>query len=233
MSSRIAILIRHGDYHQRIDAPSALQPFPLTEKGAGQAKKCAEEVFALFRHRKITINARIICSKQLRAYQTATILGAELSKLLSRDMQIVENEALAERSVGAVANLTTGEIEAVVASDPRYEALPRDWKSKSDFRLPFQGAESLNDAGARVASLINTTLDGLPDSTPPAAQIFVGHGASIRHAATVMGLLRKEDITRLSMYHARPVCVQRDASGSWTHVCGEWKPRKVNETPVD
>ncbi len=37
-------ILRHGDYHQLPQAPSALQPFPLTEKGCEQAQQGAREI---------------------------------------------------------------------------------------------------------------------------------------------------------------------------------------------
>jgi hypothetical protein len=37
MSAHIAALVRHGDYHQLANVPSAQQPFALTDEGHGVA----------------------------------------------------------------------------------------------------------------------------------------------------------------------------------------------------
>ena len=41
MPRLIAALIRHGDYRQLPDTPSAHQPFPLTDLGEHQAREAA------------------------------------------------------------------------------------------------------------------------------------------------------------------------------------------------
>ena len=133
--------------------------------------------------------------------------------------------ALAERSVGSVANLTIQQIEDIVNVDPRYDPLPEGWKSDSRFCLPFQGAESLLQAGERVAGHLKKTMQRLGErATQDTVQVFVGHGAAIRHAAYVLGVLRFEDIAELSMFHAEPVYVEYRETG-WKHVAGDWKIR--------
>ena len=59
-------------------------------------------------------------------------------------------------------------------------------------------------------------------------KLFVGHGAAFRHAAYRLGVLRFEDITRLSMYHARPVYLELLTDGGWQQVAGDWKVRQSN-----
>ena len=44
MARLIVALIRHGDYAQLPDTPSAHQPFGLTEKGCKQAQEAAVEI---------------------------------------------------------------------------------------------------------------------------------------------------------------------------------------------
>ena len=65
------------------------------------------------------------------------------------------------------------------------------------------------------------------------ARIFVGHGASIRHAAHHIGILDLEDIRRLSMHHARPVVLKRSKNGTWHHHSGSWKERRLLDTALD
>ena len=118
-------------------------------------------------------------------------------------------DALAERGLGSAANLTIAAIEAVIREDPRFEEPPADWKSNSRFRLPLQGAESLLQAGERVAAHITRQMQVLARQTrPDTLKLFVGHGAAFRHAAYHMGIRTFEQIAQLSMYHAQPVFLE-------------------------
>ena len=64
----------------------------------------------------------------LRAWQTAEIFARVLLDGKPRD-HIVSYDALAERSLGCMANLTTQEIEDMTRNDPRFDAAPLGWKS--------------------------------------------------------------------------------------------------------
>jgi 2,3-bisphosphoglycerate-dependent phosphoglycerate mutase len=167
---------------------------------------------------ELEIELVIDSSRQLRAWQTATLIA----ELLGTSFRVEEFPDLAERSVGAVANLTVAEIEALFVADPRYSVPPAGWKSDSHYRLPFQDAESLLDAGSRVAGHIERRYQQLP--AKGMLKVIVGHGASIRHACVRLGVLDFEDVAKVSMHHARPVyiCCQSDG---WQRVGGEWKKR--------
>ena len=126
--------------------------------------------------------------------------------------------------------------------DPRVDFLPADWKSNSHFRLPLPGAESLMQAGQRVADFIaslpasSTPSVSAPTSTPTSGAtltLVVGHGAALRHAAHLLGVLDFDQIAGLSMHHARPVVIEETPSGSWRHVAGEWKVRQRHEPAQD
>ncbi|WP_420333933.1 histidine phosphatase family protein [Roseibium sp.] len=233
MNDRFAILLRHGAYHQKPGAPSALQPYGLTTSGQDQARAAANEVTGLAEAEGWQIHPEIICSRQQRAWQTAATLAAELTATTGQSFHILEDEALAERSVGAFANLTIAEIEDILDQDPRYARPPQNWKSDSHYKLPVQGAESLIEAGARVAQCLRLHTDGSLEPTGPDTRIFVGHGASLRHAAHHLGVLGLEDIRRLSMHHARPVVLKRTHEGTWHHHSGIWKKRQSLETALD
>lgn len=233
MIGRFAILLRHGAYHQKPGTPSALQPYGLTASGQEQARAAAVEVSELAETGGWQIDPEIVCSRQQRAWQTAATLAAELTARSGEPVHILEDEALAERSVGAFANLTTAEIEDILAQDPRYARPPKNWKSDSHYKLPAQGAESLMEAGARVADCLSSHVNRLSDAGGPKARIFVGHGASLRHAAHHLGVLDLEDIPSLSMHHARPVVLKRTRDGTWHHHCGSWKQRRPLETSLD
>ena len=221
MPRLIAALVRHGDYRQLPDTPSAHQPFPLTDKGKQQACSAATKLQDEARGQGWNIAGELHSSQLLRAWETACIVAEHLE-----GMHTVSAFAdLAERSMGSAANLTLKQIETTVREDPRYEPLPEDWKSNSHFCLPLQGAESLMQAGTRVAGHLRTTMQQLEQqSREDTVKIFVGHGAAIRHAAHALGVLGFEETAQLSMYHAEPVYIEYTETG-WEHVAGKWKVR--------
>lgn len=228
--ARYIALIRHGAYHQKPGAPSALQPFPLTEDGKAQAKACGEALNAALIRESWTLSPVIHASHQLRAWQTAEGIAGVLRQAGHAVPDIAETPRLAERSVGAVANLTTTEIETLLHLDPRYDPPPAGWKSDSHYRLPFQDAESLLEAGARVA---NHLTDVAEAAAAESLTLCVGHGASFRHAAHHLGLLTLGDIPQLSMHHAQPLLLCYMGDGRWSHFGGAWKQRQRQETHLD
>ncbi|MBT4605930.1 MAG: phosphoglycerate mutase, partial [Gammaproteobacteria bacterium] len=175
----------------------------------------------------------IDCSQPLRGWQTADIIATALSTNSEESIKVESFDALAERSVGAAANLTSAQIRAVIERDPRYPELPQGWKSDSHFRLPLQGAESLLEAGARVAEHITQQLNALPEQQEDQLKLFVGHGAAFRHAAYRLGVLEYEQIAKLSMYHADPILIEQLRDGRWQRIAGEWKVRSATSAYKD
>jgi len=161
----------------------------------------------------------------LRAWQTANIFADRLAGLAPATLQIGSYDALAERGVGCLANLTIAQIEAVLQQDPRAADPPVDWKADSHYRLPLQGAESLLEAGERVAAHLSKSMAALPPDGHDQVKIFVGHGAAFRHAAWYLGVLEFAQLRQLSMFHCRPVMIESLPGGQWRHVGGEWKLR--------
>ena len=239
---RRVALIRHADYHQQIDTPSALQPFPLTRRGERQAREGAEEVLALCQAHGWQPASTVHASSLLRAWQTAQVMNEVMGDRTRREFSLMAHDALWERSLGSAANLTTAQIAEAVRHDPRVDFLPADWKSNSHFRLPLPGAESLMQAGQRVADFIASlsASPSAPASAPTSTltssatlTLIVGHGAALRHAAYLLGVLDFDQIAGLSMHHARPVVIEQAPSGSWRHVAGEWKVRQRHEPTQD
>lgn len=218
MTRIVAALIRHGHYHQPPDTPSAFLPHPLTELGFQQARDCAPAIADWAASNGLKIHPVIDTSRMLRAWQT----GHEIAAALSGAFTVTEHEALAERSVGAAANLNLSQIDAIIAADPRFQPLPEYWKAQADFRLPFQGAETLREAGARATAHFEQCMNNLTAGT---LKLFIGHGAAFRYAAVKLGVLTEAEAPRLSMYHCRPVYLER-IDGQWRHAGGEWKVRK-------
>lgn len=221
-------LIRHGEYEQLANTPSALQPFPLTLKGAEDVRNQARQFGQWLSGSGYLLEPDIHCSTLLRAWQTAHIFREELAPFFVEEPHIHSVSDLCERSVGAVANLSVSEIERIVEMDPRLSPLPKGWKSNSAFKLPFDGAESLLEAGKRVAGYLRS----LPVFEPnQRIQIVVGHGASIRHASYHMGVIQFGDIKRLSMFYGHPVVFER-VDQHWHRIYGDWKHRQ-NVDPID
>ena len=233
MARLIAALLRHGDYHQSPGVPSAHQPYPLTEEGERQALDVAAELHASISRDNRELVPAIDSSHMLRAWQTADIIASHLAGATATEIRVVSHDVLAERSVGCAANLTTGEIETVLAADPRVPAPPANWKADSHYRLPLQGAESLLEAGKRVAAHLSQAMAALAQSDRDRLKIFVGHGAAFRHAAYHMGVLEFGDLRLLSMYHCRPVLLEYLPGGQWRHIGGDWKVREKHSEYTD
>ncbi|MES9904951.1 MAG: histidine phosphatase family protein [Sedimenticola sp.] len=232
MAQRIAALIRHGDYHQRPDTPSAHQPYPLTSEGEDQALEAAVWLYDELAANGWGVTTEIDSSQLLRGWQTARIIAERLTERLPPVFEVTPHAALAERGVGSAANLTLSEIEQVLEEDPRFPPPPEGWKSNSHYRLPLQGAESLMDAGRRVADHLESRMKQAAGGGGT-LKLFVGHGAAFRHAAYHIGVLRFEQIAQLSMYHARPILLEYLPNGQWRHIGGEWKIRKAQDEYTD
>jgi 2,3-bisphosphoglycerate-dependent phosphoglycerate mutase len=221
MTVLFAAFIRHGTFRQPAHVPSAHLPYPLLPEGRIEAERGARLLAALIEQHELDTASVIDCSPLRRAWETATIVARVLGERLSRPFEVTETAALSERCLGSAANLTTTEIETIVADDPRYPALPPGWKRDPHFVVPFPGAESLLAAGERVASHVKQQTAPLCDR---GLKLFVGHGGAFRHAAFHLGTLELEDLAALSMYCGEPVILQQSLLG-WSHFEGRWKRR--------
>ena len=209
MARTIAALIRHGEYRQQADTPSAHQPYALTSQGKTDVHDEVDSFSGLLDEHALAIANRVDSSNMLRAWQTAMIYVEKLYKHEMPSKLIDSYDALAERGLGAVANMTIQQIEKVIVEDPRYEEPPQNWKSDSHYCLPFQGAESLMQAGERVAAHLQQQMQKLrAEAGVDTVKLFVGHGAAFRHAAFHLGILEFEQLAQFSMFHARPVLIE-------------------------
>jgi len=234
MARLFAALIRHGEYAQLPNTPSAHQPFALTDTGRAQAYDAAAELYDVIGKNAWSLIASIDSSRLLRGWQTAQLISARLQSLGLPESRVDSFDALAERSVGSAANLSVDRIVELVHQDPRYPDPPADWKANSHYRLPLQGAESLLEAGERVAAHLVVRMNQIRgEITADSLKVFVGHGAAFRHAAFHLGVLQFEQIAQLSMYHTRPVYLEYLYNRSWRHVAGEWKIRAVDSAFLD
>lgn len=222
--------IRHGDYLQMPQTPSAWQPFPLNKNGEKQAQQGAVKLASLLSKYSCMLDPVVDCSNLLRAWQTADIFSKHLRDYFPSAPEINSCDALAERSVGSAANLSIQQIEAVLAADPRFESPPKNWKSDSHYCLPLQGAESLMQAGNRVETHVRDWCN--KSAKENHLKLFFGHGAAFRHAAFNLGIFNFEKIAALSMYHAEPILFKVD-NGEFTHIDGNWKVRQKSDTAID
>ncbi len=225
--TRLIALIRHGDYEQLAGTPSALQPYPLTPEGREEVRQQARRWGEWLRAEEIELSPDVHSSTLLRAWQTAQVYMEELADRFTAAPELTSFSDLCERRVGSAANLTTAEIERILTLDPRFEPAPEGWKSDSHYRLPLEGAESLLDAGARVAGHLR--LCALAENR--GLQLIFGHGAAFRHAAYHLHVMEFDDIKRLSMYHGRPVVLAHEPISGWRHHSGDWKLRQRTERP--
>ena len=67
MTRLIAALVRHGDYHQLPDTPSAHQPYPLNSEGETQAQEGAQDLHDMIIRNDWTLLPSIDSSRMLRA----------------------------------------------------------------------------------------------------------------------------------------------------------------------
>ncbi|MBR7888222.1 histidine phosphatase family protein [Marinomonas sp. A79] len=221
--------IRHGEYEQLKNVPSALQPFPLTPEGEQEVRRQARAFAVWLAEQGLRLEAQVDASSLLRAWQTAKIYLEELGDFFDDEPSVVSFPALCERSVGAVANLPIDEIERILALDPRFDTPPDHWKSDSHYCLPFDGAESLWQAGERVATHVRDWQQQAGDNGR--IKLFVGHGASIRHAACHLNVIEFCDIKRLSMFYGHPVVLDFTAGTYQEKRFGDWKQRQIHDVP--
>ncbi|MGJ8647697.1 MAG: histidine phosphatase family protein [Marinomonas colpomeniae] len=226
MTAKFA-LIRHGAYEQLPEVPSALQPFPLTMEGAKEVRRQAQLLAKWLSKTGEKLNPIVDTSTLLRAYQTGEIYLEELKDFFLETPKIQTTFNLCERSVGAVANLTIEEIERILSLDPRFESPSKDWKSDSYYQLPFDGAESLIQAGERVAEHINSWQR----EASGGLKLFIGHGAAFRHGANYLNAIEFKDIKKLSMFYGHPVVFEFTENLLLRQIFGEWKQRQINDVP--
>jgi 2,3-bisphosphoglycerate-dependent phosphoglycerate mutase len=227
---RVLALLRHGDYEQPDGVPSAHLPHALTDRGRDQARSSATGLWTFARAQRLALDPVIDSSSLRRAWETASLLADELGRLSGEPLRVEPFDGLAERCLGAGANLTLEAIERALASDPRFGPPPNGWKRAPRYRLPWIGAESLMDAGARVARhLVARARESRAGSS---LKLIVGHGGALRHAACQLGLLTEPELAALSMHHCDPIYVEADAAGVFAHTAGAWK-RRTAESPLD
>jgi broad specificity phosphatase PhoE len=231
-------LIRHGEYAQPAGVPSAHLPYALTPAGLTQAREAALAVLDFARSSQLELQPVIDCSRLRRSWETANVMARTLQQHTEQGFACRELDELAERGLGALANLTVEAIETIVRDDPRYPAPPPGWKRDSAYRLPYLGCESLADAGARVARHLRSCAAEL--SVPPSRlhartsglKLLVGHGGAFRHAAGELGLLSPDQVANLSMDYGAPIYfeLERLANGSerFIHIAGSWRQRRAS-----
>lgn len=98
---RVLAWIRHGEYAQRNDVPSAHVPHGLTPHGREQALVAAQAVWQFAQQQGLELAPAVDCSCLRRAWETAHLMTRELNRLGAPALAVHEFEELAERSLGS------------------------------------------------------------------------------------------------------------------------------------
>ncbi len=225
---RVAAFVRHGHFDRPDRRASAHSLYSLSSEGRLQAERAAEPILEMCQDLELEIDSRIETSQLLRAWETANLLGAALTDRLAKEsgqrFHVIQRDELIERGLGSAANLTFEEIHELLAADPRLGPLPDGWRRMPEYRLPVQGAESLMQAGARVASRVATSIDSISDEDPrDVVRIFVAHSGCLRHAAVALGALDVRTVPLLSMDFAQTVMIEKLPNGDWIHISGQFR----------
>ena len=219
-------LVRHGHFDRPDDVASAHLPYPLSARGRAESEQATDAIVAQAESLGLAIDPQIESSQLLRAHETARVLADALGARRGRRFQVRDWPDLLERSLWSCANLTFGEIERVLALDPRLDPLPEDWRRRPHFRLPVPGAESQMQAGERTAARLRERVDFVrAHAERDTLKIVVAHGGCLRHACVHLGVLELEVVSRLTMGYAESVVIERSPDGSWHQVAGEWRKR--------
>jgi 2,3-bisphosphoglycerate-dependent phosphoglycerate mutase len=225
---RVAAFVRHGHFDRPEGTASAHSLYALSAEGRGQAERAAGPVLEMCQDLALEIDARIEASQLLRAWETANILGHALTERMAertgQRFHVIQRDELIERGLGSAANMTFDRIHELLAADPRLGPLPDGWRRMPEFRLPVQGAESLMQAGARVAARVATSMDSIPDEDPrDLVRLFVAHSGCLRHAMVALGALDVRTVPGLSMDFAQTIMVEKLPNGDWVHVGGQFR----------
>jgi 2,3-bisphosphoglycerate-dependent phosphoglycerate mutase len=221
---RVAAFVRHGHFDRPEGTASAHSLYPLSAEGRGQATRAAVPILEMCRDLDLEIDSRIEASQLLRAWQTAKIVGEALGERTGERFYVIQRDELIERGLGSATNMTFERIHEMLAADPRVGPLPDGWRRMPEFRLPVQGAESLMQAGARVASRVASSINSIPDDDErDVVRLFVAHSGCLRHAAVALGAVDVRVVPGLSMDFAQTVMIEKLPNGDWVHVGGQFR----------
>lgn len=221
---RIAAFVRHGHFERPEGTASAHSLFPLSPTGREQARDAVDVVLDFADEFNLEVDARLEASQLLRAWETAKVISEELESRTGRSFHVLQRNELIERGIGSAANMRFDDIEAMLAEDPRIAPLPKGWRRLPEFRLPVQGAESLMQAGSRVASRVSASMNSIPnDDSRDVMRLFVAHSGCLRHAAVALGAVDVRKVPGLSMGFAQTVLIEKMPNGEWVHLAGEFE----------
>jgi 2,3-bisphosphoglycerate-dependent phosphoglycerate mutase len=221
---RVAAFVRHGHFDRPEGTASAHSLYPLSPEGRGQAQLGAGPILEMCEDLGLELDSRIEASQLLRAWETAKLVGESLTERTGQNFYVIQRDELIERGLGSATNLRFERIEEMLAADPRLGPLPEGWRRMPEFRLPVQGAESLMQAGARVAARVAMSLDSIPAAdSRDVVRLFVAHSGCLRHAAVALGALDVRTVPGLSMDFAQTVMLEKLPNGGWVHVAGQFR----------
>ena len=228
MSRLIAVFMRHGALKHPAGVVGGNLPFPLTAAGENQAADAGQRLAARADEMGFKIDDDLECAPNEGAWQTAAIIGEELEDLTDRGYRALERAEMAGRSLGSATNLKVAQIESLIDEDPRFTKAPKDWLSKTDYRPPFAGAETLGAAGERLGGFVRRRAEEMwPHLTGDTLKVFVGHSSALIHAAAYLDVLPAKRAAHLALPHAACALIEFDARGRCSLVSADWrKPKK-------
>jgi 2,3-bisphosphoglycerate-dependent phosphoglycerate mutase len=228
MSRLIAVFMRHGALKHPAGIAGGNLPYPLTAAGENQVADAGHRLAALADDMGFKIEDDLECSPNEGTWQTAAIVGEELEDLTHRSYRALERAEMAGRSLGSVANLKLTQIESLVEDDARFTKAPKGWQSKTDYRPPFAGAETLGGAGERLGGFVRRRVEEMwPHLTGDTLKVFVGHGSALIHGAAFLGVIPKKRAAQLALPHTAWALIEFNAAGQCTLIDADWrKPKK-------
>lgn len=161
--SPLLVFVRHGESEANVARviSNRESPYPLTERGRGQAADAAERL----RQYRVT---RILSSPLVRAKQTATVIGEALG------VTVHLREELREFDCGV------GEGRSDESAWRLHAALFDAWLLRGEKEASFEGGEDLHAIADRLGRLVaQCIIEPAPDD---GATVFVGHGGVYRAA---------------------------------------------------
>ena len=228
MSRLIAVFMRHGALKHPAGVAGGNLPYPLTAAGENQAADAAHRLAALADEMGFKIDDDLECSPNEAAWQTAAIMGEDLEDLTTRGYRALERAEMAGRGLGSAANLKVAQIETLIEEDPRFSNAPKGWLTKTDYRPPFAGVETLGTTGERVGGFVRRRAEEMwPHLTGDTLKVFVGHGSALIHAAAFLDVIPTKRAAQLALPHAAWALIEFNAAGRCTLIDADWrKPKK-------
>lgn len=208
---RILLFVRHGetDFNKQRKCQGRLD-IELNERGRQQSKCCAATLGNIIVQNKLDIK-HIYASPQLRARETAEIIGERLS------LDLIEVPLLKEINHGKWEGLTNKEIEKL------YPVLWRQFEKGDRTKIKFPAGESVVQAFRRAKKGIIEIVKKEKENDI----LIVGHGGS--EFLAIIGLLGWpiETFNSFEFLKNTDIVPIIKKDGRWKILLGKWSPHLI------